>query len=63
MHGAPLPFGLTNDAFGDMLAKTDWDNLERYDYIKRMCLGETTAEVFLDQALRFVAAWPRLKPP
>ena len=58
-----LLFGLTNDAFGYMLAKVDWDSFDRYDYITRTCLGEMTAEIFMDQALKFVDVCPRPKQP
>lgn len=52
-------FGLTNDAFGYLLAKVDWGSFKRYDYITRTCLGEMTAEVYLEAALQMVAAHPR----
>ena len=64
MHGAHnLLFGLTNDAFGYMLAKVDWDSFDRYDYITRTCLGEMTAEIFMEEALKLVDASPRPKQP
>jgi hypothetical protein len=60
MHGAHnLLFGLTNDAFGYILAKVDWNSFERYDYITRTSLGERTGEIFMDKALAFVDACPR----
>jgi hypothetical protein len=54
-----LLFGLTNDAFGYMLTKVDWGSFKRYDYITRTCLGEMTAEIFIDAALRLVADSPK----
>ena len=54
-----LLFGLTNDAFGYLLAKVDWASFKRYDYITRTCLGEMTAEIFIEEALRLVATAPR----
>jgi len=53
-----LLFGLTNDAFGYILTKVDWGSFRRYDYITRICLGERTGEIFLDEALALVAATP-----
>jgi hypothetical protein len=60
MHGEHnLLFGLTNDAFGYILTKVDWNSFDRYDYISRTCLGEMTGEIFIEQALRFVEKCPR----
>jgi hypothetical protein len=47
-------FGLTNDAFGYILAKVDWNSFERYDYITRTCLGERTGEILMREALALV---------
>ncbi len=54
-------FGLTNDAFGYMLTKVDWNSFDRYNYISKTCLGEMTAEIYMDQALKFVDSCPRPK--
>jgi hypothetical protein len=51
-------FGLTNDAFGYILTKVDWNSFDRYDYISRTCLGEMTGEIFIKEALKFVDACP-----
>lgn len=60
MHGEHnLLLGLTNDAFGYILAKVDWNSFDRYDYITRTCLGEMTGEIFMREALAFVDACPR----
>jgi hypothetical protein len=60
MHGKHnLLFGLTNDAFGYIMAKVDWNSFERYDYITRTCLGEMTGEIFIEAALNFVNKCPR----
>lgn len=60
MHGEHnLLFGLTNDAFGYMMTKVDWKSFERYEYISRTCLGETTADIFIEEALKFVDTCPR----
>jgi hypothetical protein len=59
MHGGHnLLFGLTNDAFGYILTKVDWNSFDRYDYITRTCLGEMTGEIFVEEALKFVDACP-----
>jgi hypothetical protein len=60
MHGRHnLLFGLTNDAFGYILVKEDWDSFDRYDYITRTCLGEMTGEIFINEALKLVNDCPR----
>jgi hypothetical protein len=60
MHGKHnFLLGLTNDAFGYILTKEDWNSFERYDYITRTCLGERTGEIFVAMALEFVNACPR----
>ena len=60
MHGTHnMLLGLTNDAFGYILTKVDFNSFERYDYITRTSLGETTGEMFMDEALKFVDACPR----
>lgn len=53
-----LLFGLTNDAFGYMLTKVDWGSFKRYDYVSRTSLGEMTGEIYIEEALRLVAANP-----
>jgi hypothetical protein len=60
MHGEHnLLFGLTNDAFGYILTRVDWNSFDRYGYITRTCLGEMTGEIFIEHALRFVNECPR----
>jgi len=60
MHGEHnMLLGLTNDAFGYILTKVDFNSFERYDYISRTSLGEMTGEIFVDEALKFVDACPR----
>ena len=61
MHGEHnFLFGLTNDAFGYILAKVDWNSFERYDYITRTCLGEMTGEILMEEALALVDQANRL---
>jgi len=47
----PFLLGLTNDAFGYILAQVDFDSFDRYEYISRTSLGEMTGEVFMENAL------------
>jgi hypothetical protein len=47
-------FGLTNDAFGYILTKVDYDSFDRYAYITRTCLGETTGEIYIEEALNLI---------
>lgn len=49
-----LLFGLTNDAFGYILTKVDWNSFERYGYITRTSLGEMTGEILIEEALAMV---------
>ncbi len=55
-----LLFGLTNDALGYMLSKYDFNSFRRYEYISRTSLGENTAEIYIDQALKFLYACPAI---
>jgi len=51
-------FGLTNDAFGYILAKVDFNSFERYNYISRTSLGEMTGEIFMEEALKLIGESP-----
>lgn len=44
-------FGLTNDAFGYMLTKVDFNSFKRYDYVTRTSLGEMTGEIYMQEVL------------
>jgi hypothetical protein len=60
MHGTHnFLFGLTNDAFGYIITKEDWGSFDRYEYITRTCLGEMTAEIYIQHALKLVNDCPR----
>lgn len=60
MHGEHnFLFGLTNDAFGYILTKEDWNSFKRYEYITRTSLGEMTGQIFIEQALKFINNCPR----
>lgn len=54
-------FGLTNDAFGYILTKVDYDSFDRYDYVTRTSLGEMTGEIFIEEALEFIEKCPATK--
>jgi hypothetical protein len=53
-----LLFGLTNDAFGYILVKEDYDSFKRYAYISRTSLGERTGTILVEEALKFVNECP-----
>lgn len=44
-------FGLTNDAFGYILTKVDFNSFKRYDYVSRTSLGEMTGEIYIDTVM------------
>lgn len=51
-------FGLTNDAFGYMLTKYDFNSFKRYEYISETSLGEMAAEEYMEQALSLIEETP-----
>jgi hypothetical protein len=53
-----LLFGLTNDAFGYILTKEDYDSFKRYAYITRTSLGERTGEILVNESLKLVNESP-----
>ena len=53
-----LLFGLTNDAFGYILTKVDFQSFPRYDYISRTSLGEMTGEILIENALFLIERAP-----
>jgi len=53
-----LLFGLTNEAFGYILTKVDFQSFPRYDYVSRTSLGEMTGEILIEKALDFVNKSP-----
>ena len=60
MHGQHnFLFGLTNDAYGYILTKEDFDSFKRYSYISRTSLGERTGEILVNEALKFIEASPK----
>ncbi|WP_266365813.1 hypothetical protein [Tellurirhabdus rosea] len=55
----PFLFGLTNEAFGYMLTKVDFNSFRRYDYISRTSLGEQTGEIYMAEVLKWLAESPK----
>lgn len=51
-------FGLTNDAFGYILTKEDFNSFERYAYVTRTSLGEKTGPILVDALLEMINAAP-----
>ena len=49
-----LLFGLTNDAFGYIMTKVDFQSFPRYEYVSRTSLGEMTGEILIEESLRLV---------
>lgn len=54
----PFLFGLTNDAFGYILDKVDFDSFKRYDYISRTSLGEMTGDIYINEVLAWLKNTP-----
>jgi hypothetical protein len=54
----PFLFGLTNDAFGYIISKEDFNGFKRYEYISRTSLGEMTGEIYETEALKFIEESP-----
>lgn len=57
----PFLFGLTNDAFGYIITKEDFDSFERYKYISKTSLGERTADIYINEVLDLVQNSPSPK--
>ena len=55
----PFLFGLTNDAYGYILTKVDFNSFERYDYISRTSLGEMTGEIYIEEVLELISDSPK----
>jgi len=49
-----LLFGLTNDAFGYILTKVDFNSFKRYEYISQTSLGERTGEILIENAVKLI---------
>ncbi len=55
----PFLFGLTNDAFGYILTKVDFNSFDRYEYISETSLGEMTGEIYIEEVLDLVEKSPK----
>ena len=53
-----LLFGLTNDAFGYILTKVDFQSFPRYEYVSRTSLGEMTGEILIERSLELIEKSP-----
>lgn len=53
-----LLFGLTNDAFGYILTKVDFNSFSRYDYVSRTSPGEQTGEILIKEAMELIQNSP-----
>jgi hypothetical protein len=53
-----LLFGLTNDAFGYILTKVDFNSFKRYEYVSETSLGEMTGEILIENALQMIKDSP-----
>lgn len=52
--GPAFLFGLTNDAFGYILARVDFRSFPRYEYVSRTSLGEETGEILISESLKLI---------
>jgi hypothetical protein len=60
-NGNNMLFGLTNDAFGYILTKVDFNSFDRYEYVSQTSLGEMTGEILIENALKMVEENPAPK--
>lgn len=58
-----LLFGLTNEAFGYILTKVDFQSFPRYDYVSRTSLGEMTGEILIEKSLELIEKSPTPQKP
>ncbi|MEO5978138.1 MAG: hypothetical protein ABIS36_02550 [Chryseolinea sp.] len=54
----PFLFGLTNDAFGYILTKVDFNSFKRYEYVSKTSLGEMTGEIYISEVLQWLKEIP-----
>jgi glycerophosphoryl diester phosphodiesterase len=52
-------FGITNDGYGYILTKEDFNSFKRYDYISRTSLGEYTGDIYIDECLDLIQSSPK----
>ena len=51
-------FGLTNDAYGYILTKVDWNSFKIYNYVTQTGLGEKTGEIYIKEAIQLIKQSP-----
>ena len=51
-------FGLTNDAYGYILSKVDWNSFKIYNYVTQTGLGEKTGEIYIKEAIQLIKQSP-----
>jgi hypothetical protein len=51
--------GLTNDGFGYILTKEDFESFDRYEYVSRTSLGKQTGGILVDAVVDFVEGSPK----
>jgi len=51
--------GLTNDAYGYIMAKVDWNSFKRYEYVSGLNLGEFAGEHLMEECLALVKQSPK----
>ena len=54
-----LLFGLTNDGFGYILTKVDFNSFPRYEYVSKTSMGEMTGEILIEKSLEFIDKCPK----
>jgi len=59
----PFLLGLTNDAFGYILTKEDFNSFRRYEYVSETSLGEATGPILVDYILGLVSRSPKPTQP
>lgn len=55
----PFLFGLTNDAYGYILTKVDFNSFKRYEYISETSLGEMTGEIYIKEVMELISESPK----
>ncbi|MGB5556350.1 MAG: hypothetical protein WBM83_16975, partial [Flavobacteriaceae bacterium] len=55
----PFLFGLTNDAFGYILTKEDFNSFNRYNYVSRTSFGEKTGEILVSELIDLIQNSPQ----
>ena len=60
MHGKHnFLFGLTNEAYGYILTREDFDSFKRYNYVSETSLGPDTGTILVDESLKYINSLPK----